>query len=72
MDNANLKDIISKKYETLQKRQLTDLIFKEFDISVSRSCNLTSLHQTMYNYNSQNIDTEVIEALHDLVFKYSE
>ena len=53
-----------------KQRELTESIVKDYDISVSRACKLSSLPRTMYYYKSQKDDTEVIEALQDLSFKH--
>lgn len=60
-----------KKLGPCKQRELTESIVKDYDISVSRACKLTSLTRTMYYYKSQKDDTEVIDVLQDLAFKDS-
>ena len=60
-----------KKAWACKQRELTESIVKDYDISVSRACKLTSLPRTMYYYKSQKDDTEVIEVLQDLAFKHT-
>lgn len=71
MDHSILKDVVSKKrLGPCKQRELTESIVKDYDISVSRACKLTSLPRKMYYYKSQKDDTAVIEALQDLAFKH--
>ena len=54
---------IKNRVGPCKQRELTDSIVKDYDISVIKACNLTSLPRTMYYYKGQLDDTDVIEVL---------
>jgi hypothetical protein len=59
-----------KRLGPCKQRELIESIVKDYDISVSRACKLTSLPRTMCYCKSQKDDTAVIEVLQDLAFKH--
>ncbi len=59
-----------KRLGPCKQRELTESIVKDYDISFSKACKLTSLPRNMYYFKSQKDDTEVIEVLQDLAFKH--
>ena len=47
------------------------MIVKDYEVSVSRACKMTSLTRSQFYYQSKKNDKEVIEALQKLAFKHT-
>lgn len=49
---------------------MTESIVKDYEVSVSRACKITSLARSQFYYRSKKDDNDVIEALQELAFKH--
>lgn len=54
----------------MKQREMTESIVKDYDVSLSRACKLTSLPRSGYYYQSRKDDLEVITLLQDLALKH--
>ena len=62
LDNKILKSVIEKAIEPELKKELVTKIVKDYEISITRTCSLMSIHRSYFYYVKKKLAARVKQA----------